>query len=205
MNLNLKKLSHIVILSPVRTSGRRRRISRGILLSFQEIRMTGRKRHDEGSLMGESMVAMSLVVIGILGIISLLARSADLSHSTSHSLQATYLAAEGIEVIKNILDTDVAQHLSWGTNVKPGTYCVHYNTQTLTACAYPEDIAYDPGPGFYSADLCVASYGCPFYFKRAIEVTSNGGAFDVSSTVSWYDGGAQKSVTLEDIFQDWRQ
>ena len=162
-------------------------------------------KREEGSLMVESMIATSLVVIGILGIMSLLARSANLSHSTSHSLQATYLAAEGIEVVKNILDTDVAENLPWGTSVpSSGTYCVRFDTHILAACPSPEDFAYDPTSGFYIIDHCMASYGCPFPFQREVAITSTGNAFDVSSTVSWYEGGAQKSVTLEDVFQGWR-
>ena len=64
---------------------------------------------DDGNLMIESIVAITLIVIGILGIMSLLAKSANLSHYVSHSFEATYLAAEGIEMVKNTLDTDVAR------------------------------------------------------------------------------------------------
>ncbi len=171
-----------------------------IFLHLRRIRTTKCIKKEEGSLMIESIVAMSLVVIGILGIVSLLARSANISHSTTHSLQATYLAAEGVEIIKNVLDTDIAEHYPWGTSVKDGTYCVYYDTQTLTPCSSSGGIVYDPTSGFYIAPL----YLQPSFFTRMVQVTSSGGAFSVSSTVQWYDGGAEKSVMIQDIFQDWR-
>lgn len=146
----------------------------------------------------ESIVATSLVVIGILGIMSLLARSAHISHFTTHSLQATYLAAEGIEVVKNILDTDVAKGLAWGTHVTTGSYCVSYDTSALVSCSGQGDLAYDPATGFYSATSSSS------YFRRIVAITGSGNSFDVSSTVRWYEGGIEKSVTLEDTFENWR-
>ncbi len=156
---------------------------------------------EDGSLMIESIIATSLIVIGILGIMSLLARSASLSHYTSHSLQATYLAAEGMEVIKNILDTDVAMNAPWGSSVpSDGTYCVYFNTETLTPCAGSGGVVYDATSGFYQQPL----YLQPSFFQRIVQITGSGGAFNVSSTVSWYENGVQKSVTLDDAFQGWR-
>lgn len=158
-----------------------------------------------GSLMIESMVATSLIVIGILGIMSLLARSANISHSTTHGLQATYLAAEGIEVIKNILDADIANSARgtvWGTSVKNGTYCVYYDTtpQTLTPCSGSGGVVYDPTSGFYVAPLPFQ----PAYFLRKVTVTAAGSVFSVTSEVDWTEGGKNQSVILQDIFQDWR-
>ncbi len=160
-------------------------------------------REEKGSLMIESMVATTLVVIGILGIMSLLSRSANLSHYASHSFQATYLAAEGIEVVKNILDTDISRNMQWGTSMQGAAspLCVYYNTVTnldLASCAGGEGIAYAPSAGLFLGPNSGA------LFKREVTVTETGGVYDVISTVSWKEGSEQKSVVLEDTFYPWR-
>ncbi len=154
-------------------------------------------------MMVESMIATTLIVVGILGIMSLLARSSNLSHYASHSFQATYLAAEGIEVVKNILDTDISRGLEWGASIK-GTppFCVYFNTTgggtSLPSCASSEQIAFDPSAGFFTGP---AAGG---FYRREVTITQTGAAYDVVSTVKWKEGSDQKTVVLEDIFYPWR-
>lgn len=160
-------------------------------------------QEERGSLIVESMVATTLIVIGILGIISLLARSANLSHYASHSFQATYLAAEGIEVVKNILDTDISRGAPWGASIK-GTppFCVYYDTTgsgtSLPSCTSDEQLAFDPSTEFVVGPAAGGLY------RREVTIVQTGAAYDVVSTVKWKEGSDQKTVVLEDIFYPWR-
>ena len=55
----------------------------------------------------EAMVAISILTTGFLGIFALLSKSFFLSRVVADETTATYLASEGMEITKNIIDHDV--------------------------------------------------------------------------------------------------
>ncbi len=82
-------------------------------------------KEEKGSILIESIVGISLVTVGILGIITLLTHSSRLYNSAVNNLKATYLGAEGIEVVKNIMDTRYVNKLP---SISDGWYYVDDNT-----------------------------------------------------------------------------
>jgi len=80
-------------------------------------------------------------------------------------------------------------------------FCVDYNTTgdlSLATCAGPEGIAFNPSSGFFTGPA-------GGFFRREIIITGEGGgAYAISSEVSWQEGSEQKSVLLEDVFYPWR-
>lgn len=87
-------------------------------------------KKSEGSLLIESMVGISLVIVGLMGIIGLVIRSFQLNDTVVNRFIAANLAGEGIEVVKNIIDTRIAQKIPWGeivsTYVPSGTFGVQW-------------------------------------------------------------------------------
>src|SRR5688572_13216996 len=69
----------------------------------------------DGQTIVEAMVAVSLLVVGFLGMITLINRSIGLNRVVSDNYTATYLAAEGIEVVKNLLDRNFIAGSPWFT------------------------------------------------------------------------------------------
>ena len=65
-----------------------------------------------GQTLLEVMMALFVLTSGFLGILSLLAQSIFLSKTVGNETIATYLAAEGVEVAKNLLDHDVYAHIA---------------------------------------------------------------------------------------------
>src|SRR5665213_3037246 len=62
-----------------------------------------------GQSLVEVMLALSVLTVGFLGILTLLAQSIHISKTLSDQTTAAYLAAEGIEVAKNLIDHDMYQ------------------------------------------------------------------------------------------------
>lgn len=166
-----------------------------------------------GQSLVEALVALSILTVGFLGIITLLNKSLQLSRTSSDDTQATYLAAEGIEVAKSLIDHDVYQGIfqdsdEWGTCFPlPGThyYELDYETtdcSSLVASANPEN-----NPLYFHPDTDIFDYdstgATPSNFTREIMVTNNGEEIDVESIVDWTDGLASNNVTLEDQFYNW--
>ena len=156
----------------------------------------------------ESIIAASLVVVGILGIMSLLINSAHTSASVNNRLVAVYLASEGIEVVKNILDTEYVQHKGFAQDFNAGTtYSLSYDsTQPSSASGTSTPVLVTPEHIFCDAVDNSCSGGTGTIFKRAVYIStsSNSTVLDVKSTVSWTENGVPRTFTLEDKFTNWR-
>ena len=61
-------------------------------------------RSNRGQSLVEMLVAISIIVVSLLGILALINRSLGLNRVVADQYIATYLAAEGIELVKNYFD-----------------------------------------------------------------------------------------------------
>src|SRR3989344_9094302 len=108
----------------------------------------------KGQLIIEATVSTSIMVVGLLGIFVLVARSLNMYHTAAQEYVATNLAAEGIEVAKNILDANLINDRAWNYDfgVTEAKYYVQYNSETLDDSVGSADkyLLYDPATGLYS-------------------------------------------------------
>ncbi len=153
-----------------------------------------------GQLLVESMIAMSLLVVGFLGVFSLLSRSISLNRVAADDYTAAYLAAEGIEVARNILDANTLQKKPWNAGLDPGDYEVEYNSVSLTS-SMDRFLLFDSGSNTYNY-----SGASQTNFKRVIKISWVGSnEIKVNAIVSWITlGGGSFRVDLEDHFLNWR-
>lgn len=165
-----------------------------------------------GQILVETMVALAMVVIGLLGFLSLLSYSIGLNKVVADQYVASYLASEGIEIIKNIEDNNVAQGLQSGeaynANLSAGDYEVSYDTQPGTTLANysGRNLTLDNSTHFYGYNAGPNATRTPFVRKISISYPHSEDEMVVQSIVNWTTrGGIQSIVTLEDHFYNWRQ
>jgi type II secretory pathway pseudopilin PulG len=154
----------------------------------------------KGSVMIESLIAMTLIVVGLLGLFNLMSNSISRNSQAVHKIQAVYLAGEGIEVVKNILDTNYS---TGNFNVKEGDNIrlSFFSTTTDTQINFPDVFFDETEKKFYQSNIV----GEKTVFKRNITITSDIDKFFVISTVSWEEeNGKIFSVSLNDTFYKWR-
>lgn len=158
----------------------------------------------------EAIVAASLVVVGLLGLFNLIYNSTVRDKDVIHKLQATYLAAEGIEVVKNFIDQNVASGTQWNANLYTGDYqdvsfdnlgqvgtgdsAVYFATTTGLFTGYSSVFTAFSGG---SRELAL--------FSRVVSLNVGTNQISVTSTVSWSEEGKSESVSLDDIFYNWRK
>jgi hypothetical protein len=178
-------------------------------------------RQFRGQVLVEAIIALGILTIGFLGIFNLLSQSIGASRTVSESYTATYLAGEGVELMKFL----------WDKNQRPpgnGSYELQYNVaDSVLDCpdaAFPlnpfplnvndctwlrpsanEFLYFDPATGLYNYNRVGTKTG----FKRIIDVQYNPSCADpltcdhvrVRSRVTWITrGGANFQVQLEDHF-----
>ncbi len=149
-----------------------------------------------GSILLESLIAITILTIGMLGIFSMLSRSVSLTRVVANQYIAAHLAAEGIELIKNTIDTNTLAGRPWNAGLASGIYEIAYDTPLE-----PDDdrtLFYDTTTGLYD----YASGDEPTEFRRQIELARIGAdELQVNSRVSWVSrGSAEFNINLEDHF-----
>ncbi len=161
------------------------------------------------------MVALSVLMMGLVAIFALLTRSLAASRVVSDSYIATYLAAEGIEVVKNILDHNQLVCSSSPSCTTPWNDGLgSLNGQEVYLDYTSLVVGTDPNApprgnlgisqsGFYANNNPLN----PVKFRRIVSTRLIGSdEVKVNSTVTWHVGGfglgvpVTQQVNLEDHF-----
>jgi type II secretory pathway pseudopilin PulG len=170
----------------------------------------------KGQSLIEVIVALAILTAGFLGILTLLAQSIHISKTISNETTATYLAAEGLELSKNLIDHDVYENIAgfgfgWGACFLPLSAGQSHDYEfdyTQITCPPPDysgsDVLYySPATHLYSYTNSGGSIAT--FFTRRIRVTMDPSIpeITVQSIVSWPTGLTNQSVTLTDNFYNW--
>jgi type II secretory pathway pseudopilin PulG len=183
-----------------------------------------------GQSIVEAMVALSVLMLGLMGVLTLLSRSLFLARVASDQAKATYLASEGIEIAKSLIDHNVYSGIAAGSSAESSGWagslsgsCFGFSTggsnyYDLDFRTYgcPQPAGSDPDPLYLFTD---PSTGVGMYydsadlptgatltnFSRVVKVSRpSDNEMDVQSTVTWSTGVLTgQSLVLEDHFYNW--
>lgn len=151
------------------------------------MRKKGKKYGTSGQILNEAIVAASIVTVGVVSIVGFLAKATSQGRYISEQTTAVNLAAEGVEVAKNILDANaLTPGGAWneGFTVQ-GYYEVDYTSQALGGTVNPGDLRvlkFDPATGLYSY-----STGRDTSYRRYVQIIYPGGTdrIRIISRVDW--------------------
>jgi len=161
----------------------------------------------------EVIIAIFIMIVGIGGTLVVLQRGISSITQARARLTAAYLAQEGIEIIRNIRDTNwveqrIASTTPWDAELNEGEYEADYEdtkneTPSLTPCDFPCDynrlrFLKKNEEGFYSYNTGTLT---PFKRKISIEKPSTS-TLKVTVTVYWGEG--KHSLRTQEILYNWR-
>lgn len=164
--------------------------------------------NQKGQILVETMVALGMVTISLMGLLSLLTNSISVNKIISNEYVASYLAGEGIEIIKNILDRNVSEGRGFNEGLdlcQSESGCrVQYNSPdySIESAAQTKRLKFDDSAKIYQYDS-----GNDTSFSRTIKISENlgGNEIIVKSNVTWKSrGGIDYNIDLEDHFFNWR-
>lgn len=170
-----------------------------------------KKLNSKGTILLEVIIAISIIIVGLLAVLRLLSRSISLNRVVSNQLVATYLAEEGIEVAKNILDANVIKigignppfnnSNQWNRDFTPGDYEIDYQSQALEN-NQNRFLNFDASTGRYD----YGAVGSSTLFSRRLDIDRIGNdELRIAARVNWITrGGVTSTVVLEDHFYNWR-
>jgi len=156
----------------------------------------------KGFTLLETLFAVLIFSAALVSLMTIAGRGISASNIAREQVVAYYLAQEGLEVARNIRDSNLLQGLYW--------------SQGLEACP-PDDpcnIEYVSGgaPGLESGDLAMYQDADGFFtepgeatqFTRAIVLEPyQDHEYLVTATVSWNAKGIDRSVVLKTILKSW--
>lgn len=159
---------------------------------------------DRGFTLLEIIIAIFVLTIGIIGVFSVLPQMLSYTAFSSSQLIAAYLSQEGIEIVRNIRDTNwLTPGNSWNTGLDQGDYEADYNDPDLTSCSSPCDYNHNLrfvklDGGFYNYDT-----GGDTKFKRKITITPEADYLKVSVLVEWQEKGKTRSIAVQENLYNW--
>lgn len=148
----------------------------------------------------EVLIAIFIITIGITGSLSLISYSISSATVGKSQVIVANLVQEGIEVIRNIRDSNWLEDVAWddGLDGCSAGCRVQYNSLGLLASS-SDNLLID-GDGFYQYTI-----GSETLFEREITITSiSTDQIKVVSEVTWKERGRDFNISAENRLYDWK-
>jgi prepilin-type N-terminal cleavage/methylation domain-containing protein len=157
------------------------------------------KKNSAGFTLIEALVSLLIFSIALTAIFSLLTNNLKDAVLVEHNFIASGLVQEGVEVVRNIRDSDWYTGNPFGTAIPDGSYRVQWNSQALLPFA-DLFLKKDSGNGFVSYDT-----GSDTIFKRTITISTVSSVEKmVLVSVTWDERGRPRSVSAEEHLFNWK-
>jgi len=159
----------------------------------------------------EVLVAIFVITVGLMGVMTVLQMTMFLTSISSSRLTAAYLAQEGIEIVRNVRDTNWLEARTVANDWDEGL--IDCSAGCIVDYTYSSQI--DPilpaytgqflnididGNGFYSY-----SPGNPTKFQRKIIIRrTDPDRLDVAVQVTWSEKGKSYNFSAQENLYNWR-
>lgn len=187
-------------------------------------RFKSRSRFPTGFTLPEMLVTAVVLVVGIMAVQTTIQFGVRAAGRSIDGLVAAHLAEEGIELIRNVRDTNWAIKANGGANttwtdLASGAYLIHYpltvgNPSVGRLCWIDAGNSNCPAARPLNFDTTSKLYGYSGWrgfsgvstsrFTRVVTITNNTIYIQVSSQVQWNDASGSHDVTLVEHLYDWR-
>ena len=164
---------------------------------------------DKGFTLLEVMAAVFVITVGVIGALSALQRATSATFASSSRLEAIYLAQEGIEIVRNIRDTNWLKGDVWDSDlpISPPDYRVDYRTMALPdlGCG---GIYLKIDEGFYkcSPDPGLKKLQRRITLSDKVDLDGDGepDKMSVNVTVEWEERGEDFQVRVQENLYNWK-
>lgn len=165
----------------------------------------------KGFTLVETLVAIAILLIAVVGPISLIGDALHKLYYAKDQMIAINLAQEGIEVVRQVRDTNMLKatadpiNFAWNDGIVANNYIIDVNSTTpitfSSGGSTPQPVYIDAN-GFY-----VQTAGSATQFRRIVLTEDVAGAvgreLKVTSTVTWTTGGQVGTITVTEYLFKW--
>jgi type II secretory pathway pseudopilin PulG len=162
-------------------------------------------KNQTGFTLIETLFAVLIFSTALISLMAIAGRGISATNTAKQQIVAQYLAQEGLEVVRNIRDSNFISTAQWDTGLDICTSANPCNVVYAPAGA-PLDLGngssqvLQDSDGFFTDTATV-----PSGFTREIVLTAQGlDEYLVASTVSWDVKGLVRTVVLETLLTNWQ-
>jgi len=154
---------------------------------------------DRGFSMIEVIVALFILSLAVIGSFILIQQTLIGASANQMRLTASYLGQEGLEIVRNIRDTNWLKGQTWTTNLGVGGSEQEADYLSNSLAASQNRYFNIDSNGFYTYGS-----GTNTKFKRKIFVTQEaGGYLKVRVRIEWQERGKDYSLEVIDFLYNW--
>lgn len=167
--------------------------------------MTTNRLQSSGFTLVETLIAIAILLTAVVGPISLIGDALHKLYYAKDQMIAINLAQEGIEVVRQVRDTNMlaGSPTLWDAVIGAGNYTVNASSATITSFGGGSV----PQPVMISGGFYVQNSGTLTQFKRIITTENVVGAvgreLKVTSTVTWKTGGQTGTIAVSEYLFKW--
>lgn len=163
--------------------------------------MNKNNKNQRGFGLVEMIIAIGIVGIGIVGTFSMISRFSEQSKIVRDSFVASYLAQEGIEIVKNIRDTNILNSRAWDVGIDCSSGCeADFEDASLSSWDGDGKFLYlENTTGMYKYIDSPSTSDIKTYYKRMITTVKSGDEIDIMITIYWED----KSIMIRSKIYNW--
>ncbi len=154
----------------------------------------------QGFTLIEVFVSLTIMTVGILGLFTLVQQTTSALPISGQRLVASYLAQEGVEIVRNLRDTNRLKQINWSAGLTScGTGCeADYTSQSLPA--FTGRYLKNDG-SFYNY-----SGTTPTPYQRKITITITPGESNilmVNVEIFWSEKGRSHALSVREDLYNW--
>ena len=176
------------------------------------------KLQNKGFTLLEIIIALFVVTIGMGGVFSVIQKSFEMMSLSASRLVAANLAQEGIEIMRNVRDTNWLKGQDWDIGLSAGDWEVQYDdseaqfvsppmppvAQCVAPCNYDDMKFLHIDNGFYKY-LVPAVPDQQTKFKRRLTISDKTpDSMKITVDVIWKErGGTEYNYIIHHLLYDW--
>ncbi|KKQ96574.1 MAG: hypothetical protein A3F95_02545 [Candidatus Nealsonbacteria bacterium RIFCSPLOWO2_12_FULL_39_31] len=173
--------------------------------------MEERRSYNNGFTIIETIIAVLIVLTGVAGAYGIITNLTSFGTISPSRLTAVYLAKEGVEIVRNIRDTNWLEGHSWDEGLVAGSAACAPSNENSCTVAWDSAALQSTGgtvPFLKIDNNSRYNYaiGTATIFKRKIKIAAP--AVDyllVEVIMEWSDRGKPYSLTTRERIYNWYQ
>ena len=180
-----------------------------------KLTITPAKRGRSAFTLLETVTVLFIISVGLIGVLSLTIKSANVQNENKNLFIASQLAQEGLELVRNVRDTNwilstSSAPIAWDRyiegNASGQRYRIDYVNFIPTSVNDISEARLQRQSTGSEAGFFLHDSGQPdSIFSRLITITSSTSTAEtVSSLVVWEENGKVSTYKLETMLYDWK-